>query len=763
MQFGTHNKKKSFFQIPPAKTILHHAAAWLVSACSLFGEIMPFGAALFAADYVSAPPRLTAILALLATLFPHFFPAATLKYALALSFFSLVVSKKGSYVLQTPLRRGALMGVCVFLSGLFMLLGGQLLVYDCFLLVLEAGITCAAVCLFAGARHVFSKQSATFAPGDILSVSALCGVAILGVSSLFSLYGLALTVPLSVLCIFLLTHENGMVAGAVSGTTLGLLATLESGNPVLGAFAVAGMAAGYFARYGRAGAALAFISANGLITFYTGGETEMVLNLAEVIAPALVYLSLPPGLLGRLWNGAEPEKFCPSRDGLWLSQALGEKAEAFSLLADTFTDISQKGLCNEGAARSAFFERAARKACDGCPKLNACWKKEFHRTYAAFFVLLEICHREGCVSAEDLPLFLEEKCIRKASLPDAIHQVYAIYKVDKLWESRMQETRTLVARQLSAVSHIFASMEKGAKTGLMENRVQEDILHDQLFRQNIVAWDLAVLQKRGTLFSVSLSTRAEPEVVRSAVSNALSIPMEITACHRGRFRLSPVQKVSLHLWGETMPRDGSEKSGDSFSSVYLDSGVHLVALSDGMGSGERARQDSRAAVTILKALFSAGFDTETAVGLVNSTLVLKSAEDSFATLDILLLNTHSLSGEFIKAGAASSFIRRGDKVHIFSAPSMPCGILASPGAARMETSFVPGDMVVMVSDGMQDPACLASDNTWLSEAIQNFQEADPRALARHLLALAREKSGGKLRDDLTVLCGKITENGGIVA
>ena len=102
-------------------------------------------------------------------------------------------------------------------------------------------------------------------------------------------------------------------------------------------------------------------------------------------------------------------------------------------------------------------------------------------------------------------------------------------------------------------------------------------------------------------------------------------------------------------------------------------------------------------------------------------------------------------------------------MHTFSAPSMPCGMLSSPEAARIPVNFAPGDMLVMVSDGVQDPACLASDTTWLSAAIENFSEEEPRALARHLLELAKEKSGGKVRDDLTVLCALVTENGDFVA
>ncbi len=738
-------------------------AVWLVSACSLFGEIMPFGAALFAAEYASSPPIAVGVLAILSTLFPRLFPAATIKYALAISLFCLLVSHKGEILIKTPLRRGALMGGCVCVAGLFMLFSGQLLMYDCFLLIFEAGMTMGAVCLFANARHVLTKKDGAVSPGDILSVSALLGVAVLGVSGFVSLYGFSLTVPLSVLFVLLLTHENGMVSGAVSGIIFGLFVTLESGVPLLGSFAAAGMAAGYFSRFGRAGAALAFITGSGLVTFYSGGQTEMVLSLAEVIAPSLIYLSLPPGLIGKLRVGVSTERSYPGRMQTLLAQSLREKSDAFSYISETFTDIAEQELLTAGAADGAFFEKAAASVCKDCKKLSFCWKREFHRTYASFFVLLEVCEREGSITPEDLPSSLTEKCIRRAALCDGVNRMYAVYKVDKLWESRMREARSLVARQLSAVSHVFSLLEKDVKNGFTENRVQEDILRTHLSEQNVLVRDLAVLQRHSGLLAVTLSCDADRDTIQETVSHALSMPMEITFCQKGHFRLVPARRVHLKFWGETVARDGSEKSGDSFEHLFLESGVYAIVLSDGMGSGARAGRDSRAAVNMLCALFSAGFDTETAVSLVNSTLVLKSAEESFATLDILLLNTRTLSGEFIKAGSAASFIRRDGKVHTFSAPSMPCGMLSSPEAARIPANFAPGDMIVMVSDGVQDPDCRALDTAWLSDAIQNFSEEEPRVLSRHLLRLAKEKSGGKVRDDLTVLCALVTENGDFVA
>ncbi len=759
-RFSQKNEKRL-----PGKRILSLFLASLVSASTLFGEIMPFGVALYAAEYSSAPPYFLGCIVILAALMPHFLPAIAIKYALSVFLFSILVSRHGKEFIKTPLRRGGVMGASVFVSGLFLLLGGQILIYDCFILFLEAGIVLLSTCLFASAKKTVLQSDRHAAPFDILSVSALFGVAVLGLSGFFSLYGLYVTVPFSVLAILLLTHESGLTSGAIAGITLGLFATLESGDPVLGTFAASGMAAGYFSRYGRGGAAAAFICASAVVSFYIGGSTEMVLRRYEIAAPALVFLALPGGLLGRLTTGEDNLRVQNSRAARLLAEDLKDKADAFTFLSETFTEISENKLQNGNMAAAAFFEKAARRACEGCPKLSLCWKKEFHRTYAAFFVMLEICMKKGALSSDDIPISLEEKCVRRAALLEAFNAQYEIYKVDKLWESRVQEVRTLLSRQLSSVAHILAVMEKNVKSGTAENRALEDLLSAQLGEMQIPVRSITVTEKRRGAPTVSLQTSPEtsPEALLPTLSDMIGTPMQVTSAHGGRFSFSPTCRIHLRISGESIPKNDSPKSGDSFDSLYLENGCYLLLLSDGMGSGVKASMESRAAVKMLRALFSAGFDADTAIGLVNSVLVLKSAEESFATIDLLSLNTHTLEAEFMKVGAAASFIKRGKAVRAFSAGTLPVGVLPSPDTARLSAKVSPGDMIIMVSDGAFDPARKAEDATFLLEAIRAYDGDDPADLTQTLLRLAREKCGGHIGDDMTVLCATVCENEDFIA
>ena len=117
-----------------AKEMVSLVLSALVSRTELFGEIMPFGAALYAAEYTVKPPILAGLIAIISSLFPSFMPIAAFKYALAIIFFSVFAAKKNTSILKTPFRRGTAMGISVFGAGFLLLLGGQILLYDCFAL-----------------------------------------------------------------------------------------------------------------------------------------------------------------------------------------------------------------------------------------------------------------------------------------------------------------------------------------------------------------------------------------------------------------------------------------------------------------------------------------------------------------------------------------------------------------------------------------------------------------------------------------------------
>jgi stage II sporulation protein E len=87
-----------------------------------------------------------------------------------------------------------------------------------------------------------------------------------------------------------------------------------------------------------------------------------------------------------------------------------------------------------------------------------------------------------------------------------------------------------------------------------------------------------------------------------------------------------------------------------------------------------ALNESQAAVRLLENLLNSGFDRDVTLRTINSVLQLKSSTDTFATLDMLMIDLFTAEVDFIKVGSAPSFIRRGRRVGVVTSNSLPIGI-----------------------------------------------------------------------------------------
>ncbi|MBE3589433.1 MAG: SpoIIE family protein phosphatase [Firmicutes bacterium] len=199
-------------------------------------------------------------------------------------------------------------------------------------------------------------------------------------------------------------------------------------------------------------------------------------------------------------------------------------------------------------------------------------------------------------------------------------------------------------------------------------------------------------------------------------------------------------------------RPGRLVSGDTHLVKELEGNQLLVVLSDGMGVGPEAARQSQAAVTLLEGLLDAGVDCETAVHGVNATLLLRSYEESFATLDLALIDRREGTARFLKVGAAPGYILRGGEVAAVRGGSVPLGILREVRVEFQRHALRPGDVVVLVSDGVWDASRQpASREDWVRGYLAAHPEADPARLAAGLVEEAARRARDAAHDDLTAL------------
>lgn len=204
-----------------------------------------------------------------------------------------------------------------------------------------------------------------------------------------------------------------------------------------------------------------------------------------------------------------------------------------------------------------------------------------------------------------------------------------------------------------------------------------------------------------------------------------------------------------------IPKKGSHISGDSYAAEPLGAGRYFLALSDGMGVGRAAANESKQCVTLLRDILKAGFATDVAVRTVNSALLLHSPEESFATVDLSLLDLSTGRAEFVKVGAAPSFVKRGSDVTMVRMSSVPVGIINQVEVEPEFRLLRPGDLLVMLTDGVWDAVKTERDKErWLLDFLSRESSTDPEEIAESILARTVELTP-EVEDDLTVLVARI--------
>jgi stage II sporulation protein E len=137
---------------------------------------------------------------------------------------------------------------------------------------------------------------------------------------------------------------------------------------------------------------------------------------------------------------------------------------------------------------------------------------------------------------------------------------------------------------------------------------------------------------------------------------------------------------------------------------------------------------------------------------------MKSNEETYATIDLSVINQYNGEVEFVKVGAVSTFIKYEDHVDVIKIGSLPVGILKDVEMEFVRKKLQDGDFVIMVSDGILDSnQSEINKERWLADIIYNINTRNPQKIADEILETCIEANGGTACDDMTVMVAKIWE------
>ena len=544
-------------------------------------------------------------------------------------------------------------------------------------------------------------------------------------------------------------ERKGLVWGAAIGlpAVFGLCAANAEMGAAGACMAFAAAASCAFSRHGKITRAIGFVflmTAGTLVSHNDEGSWRI---FAETAAAALIYAALPLDKIKPAEND-----FSDSAVSLIIRERLNFAADALEGVGAGITaaaDALDKKYCFNIESIS---DRAADKVCRSCPKSMICWGRKYELFRKEFSRLVMQLRTGFEVTEFSLSPECAEECVNPAGVAKAISAEYSRYISAMSDERRIRELRRIYTDRLSATEEILREISRSGlearafgKSRVVEKRVEKVLAESGVeFPQAFVTKD-----KRGKIHIEAYGAtepRVERDYLGAALGKALGRELELPEISgsSGRYRVtaSEVQPLSAKIGSFQLPQGQNKVCGDCCESFTDAEGALYVVLSDGMGTGSRARVDSAIACSVLSKLIKAGIPLPSALETVNTTLLVKSADESFATMDICRIDLGSGECAVYKAGAATTYIKSANKLIRAALSSQPAGSGGRMSVPAQRFRVNAGDVIIMATDGA------VIDEEWLSRELS--REAEPRELSERIARAARAAENGA-RDDISVV------------
>ena len=750
----------------PIKGVITHTASFL---CGLLlssvrlGEAAPFGVSFLAAVPVrylfsaGAGAAAGSILTLDSV--------SALRYIAALLSAGVLVRLSREFERLRDLR---LLPACIAFLVCF-LTGAAAAAATGFSLAVFASVLGEAAASF-GAAWSFS---AAMAAGDRLFTRAaletrlLPGVCVTAFLLLLSVADAALfgvspariaAVYLLLLCAWLFRETGGATAGLAAACVFLLDGDLGIAAIAYGA---AGLAAGVVMREKRINGTAALLCAYAAGLLLTNGGWQQAL---EALLAAGLFLATPARILHAAQRVVS-ETVGSAQDNPQRREILSRLSgavHAVDEMAQSVKSVSAMLEVPVTGQSGAVTARVHEEVCTACGRHALCWEHHRDETLRDFAAVYQMLASGETLSAQRLPAALLSKCIRQTSLCESFARQYIRATERGAAQVKINEVRQVTAEQFDSLCDMLRDFSAELSTELCFDETAAQRAKDCLrTRFGIIPQDIDCICSEADrlrlriTFADAVKTPPQNEL-REALEEAIGRPLEPPCLQAGEQELQVTfcerTEFCVEAGAARRAADSEHRCGDSYESFYDGRGGYVAVLSDGMGQGTRAAVDSTLAVALFTKLCKAGVQFHSALRLVNAALMLKSAEESLATLDVLRIDLYSGKAEFYKAGAAKSLLLRGNACREIKRASLPAGILKEARFAVAEGKLLDGDIAVLASDGAFD-----ADEGALRRALPALREKPCDKIAERLLEIALQKKMPH-RDDITVLVLRMRKN-----
>lgn len=757
---------------------------FLLGRALILSKLTPFSLPFFAVVYLLKKERAPiALIGLIAG-------AATISFTNAASTFALTFFFMFLFQLTKKWLKNEARSLPVYVSLILMVgklaenfaVTRELSLYDAMMAAVQGSLAFILTLIFMQSIPLLTmnKRKQSLTTEEIVSFIIMLASVMTGTIGWVA-YDLSVEHILSRYLVLVFSFVAGATVGSTVGVVTGLIFSLANVSSFyhMSLLAFSGVLGGLLKEGKKIGVSVGLLISTLLIGMYENGGGSILLTVLESIAAIILFMLTPKSLTSRLAKyipgtteyTAEQQKYMRKMRDV-TAQRVAQFSNVFHALSQSFShnDVETE-LEEEEREMDYFLSNVTEKTCQTCFKKEQCWSKNFTKTYEFMGEIIhEMDQNTGQVS-QKLTRDFDKYCTRSKKVMEVIQQELTFFQANQKLKKKVMESRKLVADQLLGVSEVMENFAKEIQRERENHEKQEEQIMEALLEfgiqiENVEIYsleqgnvDIDMILPFGNnhgecekLIAPMLSDiLGETIVVNKEESNDQNDFSKIT------FKSTKAYVVETGV--AHAAKDGGFISGDSYSTIELGGGKFAIAISDGMGNGERAHVESKETLKLLQKILKSGIEEKVAIKSVNSILSLRTTDEIFSTLDLAMIDLQNASTKFLKIGSTPSFIKRGDKIIKIQASNLPMGILQEFEVDVVSQQLKAGDLLIMMSDGVfEGPKHVENYDLWMKRKIKELETDDPQEVADLIMEEVIRSRSGMIEDDMTVTVAKIKHN-----
>lgn len=548
------------------------------------------------------------------------------------------------------------------------------------------------------------------------------------------------------------------------------------------------MIAGVLSRFGKIGVIFGFIVGNILLAYVVNGNTVSIIYLKEILLASLGLLLVPKNVQINIEDFFDKNLYLPV-SGSYNLENNTDTIYKLNTVSETINEMSRsykedKKEINTENSKENFIKEVQERIENR--KDNILYEELIDDKEDIISDIFDILEQNGSITKDDIVKLLEKRNEYILGYDDfdtnmkveedikamarLLNETYKIGNINSLWKKKMNENKKVISSQLDGVSKAISNVAKAIKKEEKDFEDEKKEIKLLCAQKEIEILDINIKRENTKRYIINLykpsckEEKCKIEEIEKILSKVLkdNIIIQREVCGRDAEQNLCKQiymskdKFSIQVGIAHEKKKNSSVSGDYSNQTRLDDGKYLVALSDGMGSGPEARKSSQIAIKMLTRMLSSGFDRDTSLELINSSMYINSKEDMYATLDVAILDLYSGNMEFMKNGACPTFIKNKKQVNVVKSISLPAGILDKIDLVVYDKDLSDGDIIVMCTDGvLESNSEYENKELWIKNILEEIETDNVQKIANILLEESIDNYYGNPKDDMSVIVIKV--------